>query len=456
MSVKAKSMPMKSLRRYSLLDEHQDAAVTRLVERDETLLVAGMGAGKTIIALTAIEELLGLSELSRVLVVAPLRVATHVWAHEHELWQHTCELRVGVAVGTPVHRAAVLQDMKLNVVVINYECLASAADGFDLPTLFDGVVFDELDKCKSTGTRMFRAFRKYIRRFPWRVGMTGTPVSENLDALFGELLIVNNGATFGRNRTKFLELYFSPNWDRTQWTIRGPREEIEIANLAAPYIHTVPDYRHTLPALHHASISIEIGTVGRDAYRTLAKHSVLEDVTAVNEAVLIGKLQQVASGFVYRDAEDVECGAERTRWIHDAKREAFRAWLASMSEPALIVYLWDAQREWLVDADVPLISDAHIELWQSGRLPFMGLHPKAAAHGLNLQAGGARMLWLSPQWSRTAHDQTIARIWRRGQTSEVRVDTLIAASTADELVLERLAGKAGFHERFMTHLAELE
>ena len=107
----------------SLLDSDQQAAITRLIEHDRTLLIAGMGAGKTVVALTAAAELLDMKAVKRVLVVAPVRVCNLVWATEHMKWSHLQGLTVALATGTPAKRRDAFSS-DAQIVVVNIENIA--------------------------------------------------------------------------------------------------------------------------------------------------------------------------------------------------------------------------------------------------------------------------------------------------------------------------------------------
>jgi len=71
------------------------------------------------------------------------------------------------------------------------------------------------------------------------------------------------------------------------------------------------------------------------------------------------------------------------------------------------------------------------EEWNARTL--LAFHPASAGHGLNLQHGGSRMAWLSPSWSAELTEQTIARLYRPGQTRHVTVHVCVVAETVDEM-----------------------
>ena len=79
------------------------------------------GMGKTSIALTAADRLLYDSfEVSKVLVIAPLRVAEDTWSRESEKWDHLKHLRVSRVLGSARERRAALA-RKADVYCINRE-----------------------------------------------------------------------------------------------------------------------------------------------------------------------------------------------------------------------------------------------------------------------------------------------------------------------------------------------
>jgi len=80
-------------------EPHQQVAIERMLESPYQLLALRMGAGKTGVSLTAINEMMfNRFEVSRVLVIAPKRVAELVWHTEAAKWDHLKHLRVDKAL----------------------------------------------------------------------------------------------------------------------------------------------------------------------------------------------------------------------------------------------------------------------------------------------------------------------------------------------------------------------
>jgi SNF2 family DNA or RNA helicase len=86
---------------------YQRFATEFIEDNPVSAILLSMGLGKTVITLTAINDLLYDSfEVGKVLVIAPLRVCTNVWRQETEKWSHLQGLRITVAVGTERERLA--------------------------------------------------------------------------------------------------------------------------------------------------------------------------------------------------------------------------------------------------------------------------------------------------------------------------------------------------------------
>jgi len=83
-----------------------------------------------------------------------------------------------------------------------------------------------------------------------------------------------------------------------------------------------------------------------------------------------------------------------------------------------------------------------IEEWNSGQLEVALIHPASAGHGLNLQDGGSTLVWYGLTWSLELYQQTIARIWRQGQSANtVVVQHIITSNTIDEDIVKALTRK---------------
>ena len=447
-----------SLLQPSMLTPIQSDAIDRIYDYDRTMLIAKMGAGKTIIALTAIADLLAHRVLKRILIIAPKKVCETVWRREHLKWEHTKHLRVSVATGAPRQREDAWEE-DTDIYVINFENAVWFFDTYKRGHGFDGLIIDELSKLKSPSNKVFKRLRTRTKEFVWRVGMTGTPVSENYLGLYSQSLILDGGEAFGTRNDKFLNTYFySTDFEQRNWELRT--DAIPMLHQRLEYlVYNVPDYRDDLPEIKYIPVPVRMPKRASAVYKKLANDMITEvngdTIIAQNSAVLSAKLQQVASGFLY-DGDYVYT-------MHDAKIKKVIELAQTCKGSVLIAYWFQHEFEMLSEyfacpslgGGLTTVQTGKIvDDWNAGRLKYLLIHPRSAGHGLNLAEGGNTIIWFGPQWSRDLWEQTNARLWRTGQTKEVTVYTVVAEKTVDELIEKRVDDKAKFDTLFNDHLVK--
>ncbi len=424
-----------------MLNADQQAAVTHIFEHESSYLIGPMGSGKTGVALTAIAELMAGEHIARVLVVAPKRVCTGVWPAESHKWGLD-RLNVAVATGTATQRTKVFNS-PANVVCISFELLPWLFKETKLWQSFDMLVIDELTKLKAGGAG-FKALRGKLNHFDVRLGMTGTPVSENFEGLFYQVFAVDAGRAFGKNKTAWLEMYFyATDYNNYNWEIRHDMAPA----LVSAFKHLVvrlPGYTAELPGLTDTVIEVE--HCRTDEYDDMIRTFFAEGVVAANAAVMTSKLQQLASGFLYDEAGE-------TYNIHYLKQDALQALLRQYAgAPIVVVYQFEAERaRLLATPDVHIYTTDELEQWRASADGVLMLHPRSAGHGVDLTHSSV-MIFLSPIWSRDLTEQTKARVYRRGQTSACRVYTLAGADTIDVDIVARVEGKSAHHALLLAHL----
>jgi SNF2 family DNA or RNA helicase len=418
------------------LRPYQEEAADFLYEHDRAMILAPVGAGKTAITLTAMRDLVA-AENIRFLVVAPLRVAQHVWPVEAAKW--TPELRVRAAVGMPIKRAAVLLDPNADVVTMNYENIEWAAD-LDLSG-FTGVVFDELTRLKNPSGKRFKAFEKVIKSVEIRWGLTGSFTSNGLEDVFGQCKVIDQ-SLLGRSKGAFMQQYFYQNnrGTHTEWEPRpGSLPAVMQRIKPATYVLEPGEYKDKLPPLHTVEMPC---SMAMDDYKKMKKDFVLqfgnETTIAQNAAVVTQKLQQMSSGFLYTDFGP--------RWLSPHKFDALDDILSENQHAnTIVVYnyveeLNELRRRYPTLAAMDEKWDV-IKGWNAGQVRLLAIHPKSAGHGLNLQHGGHHMIWLSLPWSLELYEQTIGRLHRSGQARDVWNYVLLTADTVDQKIWAALHDK---------------
>lgn len=422
------------------LTPDQQQAITRLVEHDETILVAGTGVGKTVIGLTAIKELIATEELERVIVACPARVlATKVWRKEVDKWPHLKGMKVVQLHGDVRAREKTLAaHPDAHVWVVSLNNLAWLL--FRQPHNAQGIVIDELSKAAGKQTKRLKS-EKYAGKLWWRVGATATPVSQNFEKLYAMCRVIDRGSALGTNKEKFLNAYFYPDYNGYNWSLRDGAET-EILARVAPLVHVVPDNKaDTLPPLQTREMRFRMPSETRGVYDEMREHMVVDDVEAANQAVKSGKLRQIASGFMYAQHINSVTGKPYNEIVplDSARLNAAADWWNYLAgEPGFIFYEFTEQHDQLAAVVPDNVRLAQIT---------------AMSHGVDgLQHEFNKVLFYQPHWSRDATEQAIGRFWRQGQTKKVEVTTLICEDTLDDVVVSRVEGNAQWMEKFVQHL----
>lgn len=445
------------------LTTKQNAAIEFAYENDYALMQCAMGFGKTIVTLTTVDELIRDGHLSRVLIIAPLRVCDLTWRNEKAKWTHL-NVSVAIATGTPKQRLAAFES-DAQVVVINFENIKWLFSNQHLIEKFDGLVIDETSKAKNVSGIAVKQLRHRVKNFKWRLGLTGTLVEEGLPNLYAMALLLDGGKSLGRNKEVFMRKYFYPtdysNYNWAAFTDTWDR----LAALIAPFTFIADADAADTPPVVTRFVYVDLTTEAREAYATISKDLLLElegaDIVASNMAVRSGKLQQLTNGFMYD--EEGEAVVFHTEKLAAAREEIARAKADRAGLMIVYQHTWEleALRGYLGE-DCGVMGDgvskkeaARIEReWNARRLNVLLVHPKSAGHGLNLQFGGSRVLFFAPIWSRDQTDQVIARLARRGQPDDyVEVSYLVGRDTIDdEVIIPRVEGKGDNAERFAAHL----
>ena len=178
--------------------DYQDYATQFILDHPVAAIFLDCGLGKTVITLTAMEELLhDRFAVSRILIIAPLRVARDTWPAEIQKWEHLRQLTFAVAVGTERERIVALAQ-RAELTIINRENVDWLVSKSGWPFDFDMIVIDELSPFKSYQARRFRALMKARPLAKRVVGLTGTPSANGLMDLWAEFRLLDMGKRLGR------------------------------------------------------------------------------------------------------------------------------------------------------------------------------------------------------------------------------------------------------------------
>lgn len=444
------------------LHDYQKYGIDFIVDHPIAALLLDLGLGKTVTTLTAIDELMfDRFEISKVLIIAPLRVAQTTWSDELQKWSHLKRLRISKVLGSAAERKAALTE-QAEIYITNRENVDWLVSNHSFD--FDMIVIDELSSFKSYQSKRFRALRK-VRPLAKRVvGLMGTPTPNGLMDLWAEINILDMGERLGRFISRYREAYFKPDkrngmvifsykpLPETEKLIYEKISDICISMKAADFLK--------LPERIDNVVSVEMNKAERKLYDKLSDEMLLPfadgDIDAVNAAALSNKLLQIANGAVYDENGKV-------RWIHDCKLDALEDLVeASVGKPLLVFYNFKHDKDRIAERftvrDIPTEQD--IRDWNSGKIPIAVAHPASCGHGLNLQSGGSTVIWFGLNWSLELYQQANARLYRQGQENTVVIHHIVTKGTIDESVMRALElkdkGQASLIEAVKAKLSEVK
>jgi SNF2 family DNA or RNA helicase len=394
-----------------------------------------------------------------VLIVAPLRVANSVWAQEAKKWGHLRHLRVSICTGTEKRRIASLM-MDADVYVINRENVVWLVEHFKKKWPFDMVVIDESSSFKNPSSQRFKALRKALPYTDYMVLLTGTPSPNSLLDVWSQMYMIDFGATLGRTFTGYKQRFFEQDYMGYSLTIRPGAAEAIHSLMAPNVIHMdAEDYLH-MPARIDLVERVQLPAAALEKYKDFEKALLIEldsgeEIEAVSAGVLANKLLQLANGAAYTNAN----GAWSS--FHDSKLDVLAEILEDNADENILIaynYKFDLERlQKKFPAAVVLDKNqSTIDRWNRGEIPILLAHPASAGHGLNLQDGGALIVWFGLTWSLELYQQFNARLHRQGQKKPVRILHIVCAETIDERVLGVLSRKDSTQKTLLTALKPVD
>ena len=426
---------------------HQQAGISWIIDHHAAGLFWGMGSGKTVTTLTALDAILH-DELEDgpVLVIAPKRVAENTWSKETAKWEHLSHLRISKVMGSAKERQDAL-DQAADLYVINRENVGWLVDHLGGRWPFPIVVIDELSSFKNQQAKRWKALRRVRGRIKRIIGLTGTPRPNGLEDLWPEIYLLDGGTRLGRTISAFRARYLFP--ERTNGHIvysYKPKEgaEAEVYDKISDICMSIrKEDVLTLPGQIYEDVEVSIPPVLLKQYKQFEKDKVMEclddngEIVAGSAAALTNKLLQFANGAIY----DLD---GQVHEIHRLKIDALEELLeAAGGDSVLVLYNYQHDKDRIMERiDCRMLDTPEdIDAWNRGEIPVALAHPASIGHGLNLQDGGHIIVWFGLTWSLELYQQANERLNRPGQKHICRVYHLMLEGTHDKRVLEALQRK---------------
>lgn len=419
---------------------------------------ADPGLGKTAIVLSLIDQLF-LFENTKTLIIAPLRVIHSVWPAEIAKWNQFKYLEYTILHGKDKEKNL---QKDVDIYLINAENIFWL---FELPELakFNILVIDESSKFKNNRSKRLKILKKNLAYFQRRIILTGTPAPKSLMDLYAQMYILDRGESLGKYITHYRERYFYPTQFRNfqEWNLK-PGSDKAIEKKIAPKVLRIEasDYLD-LPDLIYNNIKVKLPKAALKIYDDLEKYLFAEldneKLVVPTKSAVYNACHQIANGALYRPQQILESFVPASKRklvvLHSQKLDALKELLGELQgKSVLVAYHFKHDLKALLQEfgeDTPFIGGGVsskegqriINEWNSGIIPMLLGHPQSMSHGLNIQHGGSDIVWFSLTDDLENYIQFNRRIYRQGQTKQVRVHHILAEDTVDLAIMKRLKTK---------------
>lgn len=440
---------------------YQVEGIKMLLEQGAVALFLDPGLGKTSLVLAALKILKARTLINKVLIVAPLRPMYKVWPDEIAKWSDFNSMVVSILHGPNKQWNL---EAEADLYIINPEGLKWLLQNPKFQG-FDVLVIDESTKFKSHASQRFKLLKNSLSLFKRRWILTGTPSPNGLEGLFSQIYILDLGRALTRFITHFRREYFQQvGWSEYDIAPKPGAFE-QIVERISPLVYQLSVEDHLkMPKLVYKNLEVKLPLEAMKFYKAFDRHMTAswqnQEFIAGTQAVLSGRLHQVANGALYM--------TESKEWtlIHDEKLDALESYLEELSgKPTLVIYEFNHDLERIrarLGKETPNLGggitiknmETIVDNFNAGRIPILLGHPASMGHGLNLQGACHHIIWFSVPWDLDFYDQTIARVYRQGQQSDtVFVYHIVASGTKDDEIMMSLDAKDAEQSRLKKALS---
>ena len=301
--------------RFMGLYSHQKVMMRFSLSRLRSAYLADVGTGKTRPAILTFYMRKLKGRAKKCLVTVPSTIMYN-WIDELEKCNTGLKAVVIYAKGSKAkQKREEILAQEADIYIINHDYLSKlkyplAAKNFDF------IIVDELTKFKHHNTQRSKALRFITKDIRYRLGLTGSPITQSPMDAFGEMLVIDP-TLYGDNFFAFRNHYFYNATARAPFPTWVPVKNrlVKLANkLAEVCLRLEKKDCLDLPPMVVETREIEMPSKMSSDYDQMVKHLVLELKeygVATAEVVLkkLIRLAQITSGFVKsEEGEEVDLG----------------------------------------------------------------------------------------------------------------------------------------------------
>lgn len=431
--------------------DYQQFVINKIINTKKILVALDMGLGKTASTLKALDYLIyDALEVNKVLIIAPLRVASWTWFEEVKKFDDFKYLNITKIIGSEKQRINALKTSSI-LYTINRENVTWLIDYYlnnKLKWDFDTIVIDESSSFKNYNSKRFKSLKKICNIVNRVIELTGTPAPNGLMDLWSQIYLLDTGKRLGRTITLYRNTYFYSEKTNGhivfKYGIKKENEQLIYDKLS--------DIMISLKALDHIKmperidnyIKVDMPNDIKSKYKELETNYLLsfndKEITAQSAGVLTNKLLQLANGSIYDEQKNIIK-------IHELKVDALIDIIErNENKPILVFYNFKHDLLTLKDKlskynPKELNSDEDISNWNNGSIHILLCHPASMGHGINMQYGGSIIVWYGLNWSLELYQQANARLYRQRQANTVIINHIILKDSIDEDVINSLNSK---------------
>ncbi len=403
-----------------------------------------MGTGKTLSALWAYDYLRSQKQVTKALVISPLSTLERTWGDE--IFRHFPHLTFASLHGTKTRRRKLLQQ-DVDVYMVNHDGIKVLQQDLIARDDIDLVVIDESASFRNAGTDRWKALKKVTagRKFVW--ALSGTPTPNGPTDAWAQCRIVcpeNVPPYYGQWRDSVMRQV-----SQFRWIPRDGATSL-VAQAMQPAIRFSRAECVDLPECIYQERSVPLTPDQKQVYGQMLSKLAMEyngeQVMAVNEAVKMQKLVQIACGVVYGKDTNVYLPVRpRIEVIKEVIEEAGTKTIVFVPFTGVLEYV---AAQLAAHFSVACIQgstsksarDDIFHRFQNEDSPqVLVAQPAAMSHGLTLTAANT-VVWFAPITSNEVFEQANARVSRPGQ-KHTQFIVMVEGTPVERRIYERLRGK---------------
>ncbi|NLM67798.1 MAG: DEAD/DEAH box helicase family protein [Enterococcus sp.] len=388
------------------------------------ILADEMGLGKTLQMITYLLSEKEQKQKLRALVIAPASL-TYNW--QQEIKRFAPALSVRVIHGDKEEREALLAE-DVDVFITSYTSFRQDVEHYQ-DLFFGYLILDEAQMVKNNTTKTAQAIQSLA--IPRRFALSGTPIENNLEELWGLFQLIMPG--FFPNRTKFRELSVE-----------------EVAKMVQPFVlrrdkaSVLKDLPEKIERNYYSGLTDE----QKKVYLAYLKQ-MREEVSGMDQATFRKSRISILAGLTrlrqiccdpHLFLEDYEGSSGKLEQVKDLIETAIqnkRRILLFSQFTGMLSILEEALKQmgletfYLRGSTPPKERIEMVDAFNQGEKEVFLISLKAGGTGLNL-TGADTVILYDLWWNPAVEEQAAGRAHRMGQKKVVEVWRMIAEGTIEE------------------------